>query len=275
MFLSVHHTTRNTSNTRGEIRTGDFYIKAYCYSASVCGLVVPLVLSLLLMVKPDMPPFIGWLLWHPGDHIVKDVLLSFWNFLMLTSILSSVVLAVVYGTLLKLYALFTYLRLLRVASNWQKALLSTKPLEKRLTMFKQVQLLAKLYNECYQWIFYIWFLSVGYFVISVNLYAFVTFHKEVSVLGSVFLMVVFSQGLIFVALLSSVAGQIYYSSRLIPRAWLRSPLVHRNRRMRKAVKACSGIKIRMGSVNFVDRLTPFVLIGLCLKLTVRMLMATM
>jgi hypothetical protein len=227
------------------------------------------------MLKPDMPPFIGWLLWNPGDGIVKDGLLFIWNLLMLISLMSSNVTAVVYGTLLKLYALFAYLRLFRVKSNWEKALLSTKTLEKRLSTFRQVQLLAKMYNECYQWIFYTWFLFLCYFMISVNLFAFVKFHKEISVLGSLFLMFIFTQGLIFIVLQSSVAGQIYYSSRQIPRDWLRSPPVYRNIRMRKAVKACSGIKIRIGSVNFMDRLTPFVVIGLCLKLTVRMLMATM
>jgi hypothetical protein len=239
---------------------------------SVCGVVIPFVISVLLMIKPDMPPFIGWLLWHPGDNIVKDILLSFWNLLILISLFSCNVIAIVYGTLLKLYAIFTYLRLFRLKSNWQKALLSTKVLEKRLSTFRQVELLAMMYNECYQWIFYTWFLFLAYFLISVNLYSFVKFHKEISVLGSLFLIVVFIQGLVFVVLLSSVAGQIYYSSRQIPRAWLRCPLVHRNIRMRKAVKACSGIKIRIGSVNFMDRLTPFVTAGLCLKLTVRMLM---
>jgi hypothetical protein len=239
---------------------------------SVCVVVIPFVISVLLMIKSDMPPFIGWLLWHPGDNIVKDALLSFWNLLMLISLFSSNIIAIVYGTLLKLYAIFTYLRLFRVKSNWQKALLSTKVLEKRLCTFRQVQLLAMMYNECYQWIFYTWFLFLCYFLISVNLYSFVKFHKEISVLGSLFLIVVFIQGLVFVVLLSSVAGQIYYSSRQIPRAWLRCPLVHRNIRMRKTVKACSGIKIRIGSVNFMDRLTPFVTAGLCLKLTVRMLM---
>jgi hypothetical protein len=42
---------------------------------------------------------------------------------------------------------------------------------------------------------------------------------------------------------------------------LRSPFVYRNIRMRKAVEACSGLKIRIGSVNFVDRLTPFLTTG--------------
>jgi hypothetical protein len=148
-------------------------------------------------------------------------------------------------------------------------------LEKRLFKSKQVQLLAITYNECYQWIFFTWFLFLLYFVISVNQYAFVKFRKEVSLLGSVFLGVVFTQTLALVLIICSVAGYIYCSLKAIPKGWLRSCIVYRNVQLRKAVVACSGIKIRMGSsVNFVDRLTPFVVSGLCLKLTVRMLMAT-
>jgi hypothetical protein len=169
---------------------------------------MPLLLSVLLLIKPDMPPFIGWLLWQPGDHIIKNILLSLWNLLAFLSLVSSNATSIVYGTLLELYALYTYLRHFRVKSNQQKDSLSTQVLEKRLLQFKQVQLLAKVYNECYQWIFYTWFLFLLYFVISVNLYAFVKFHKTISVLGSVFLILVFTQILVFVAVISSVAGYV-------------------------------------------------------------------
>jgi hypothetical protein len=249
-------------------------MKAYCYTASAWGVLMPFVLLVLLLIKPDMPPFIGWIVWHPGDHIIKNILLSLGNLLAFLSLVSSNVTSVVYVTLLELHALFTYLRQLRVQSKTNEDSLSTKLCKKRLFKLKQVQLLSIMFNECFQWIFFTWFLFLLYIVVSVNLFAFVKFWKEVSLLGSMFLMVVFTQTLAFVVIISSVAGYIYCSSKAIPKAWLRSPVVYRNIRVRKAVAACSGIKIRIGSVNFVDRLTPFVVSGLCLKLAVRMLMAT-
>jgi hypothetical protein len=154
------------------------------------------------------------------------------------------------------------------------AFISPQKIEKKICIYRQVQLLAMMLNECYQWIFFTWFLLVLYFMISVNVYAFVKFHSEISLLNCFLLMNMSVQGLVFVIILGRVAGQIYFSSRQIPREWLRNPSVYGNLRLRKKLRSCSGIKIRIGSVNFVDRLTPFSTCSLCLNVTVRLLMAS-
>jgi hypothetical protein len=61
-----------------------------------------------VIYEESLPPFIGELLGHPGDEIIKNVFLSFWNLLMFISLVSSNVTTVAYGTLLELYSLFSY-----------------------------------------------------------------------------------------------------------------------------------------------------------------------
>jgi hypothetical protein len=75
------------------------------------------------------------------------------------------------------------------------------------------------------------------------------------------------QGLVLAIILGSVAGELYFSSRQISKAcWMRNPSVCGNLRLRKTLRSCSGIKIQIGSVNFVDRLTPFSTVACVSKL---------
>jgi hypothetical protein len=229
------------------------------------------------MVKQQTPPFMGWLLWRADDEsVLKAGFLSLVNWLMLSGLIAANVFGIVYGTLLKLYALFVHLSLLKSNCGNIKVVefLYGQAIEKKICIYRQVQLLAMMVNECYQWIFFTWFLLILYFMISVNLYAFVKFHSEISLLNCFLLVNISVQGFVFVITLGSVAGQLYFSSRQIPRVWMRNPSVYGNLRLRKKLRSCSGIKIRIGSVNFVDRLTPFSTCSLCLKVTVRLLMAS-
>jgi hypothetical protein len=258
-------------------KTNDLYIKVYSCSATIFSYVVPFVVSILLMVKQQTPPFMGWLLWRSDDEsVLKAGLLSFVNWIMLSGLIAANVFGIVYGTLLKLYALFVHIRLLSQQSNCRKFVpfISTQTIESNISIYRQVQLLAIMYNECYQWIFFTWILLLLYFMMSVNVYAFVKFHSEISLMDCFILTNSSVQGFVFVIILGSVAGQLYFSSRQIPRVWMRNPSVYRNLRLRNKLRSCSGIKIRIGSVNFVDRLTPFSTCSLCLKVTVRLLMAS-
>jgi hypothetical protein len=88
----------------------------------------------------------------------------------------------------------------------------------------------------------------------------------------VFLALVTVEGYTGIFIVNTISGKIYHESRVIPRNWLSSPSVRGNALMRKKIQSCSGMKVRVGSVNFLDRLTPFVICGMCLKLTVRLLM---
>jgi hypothetical protein len=261
-------------------KTNDIYIKAYSCSATIFSYVVPFVLSILLMVKQRTPPFIGWLLWRSDDEsVLKAGFLSFVNWLMLSGLIAANVFGIVYGTLLKLYALFVHLRLLSQKSNCRKVVpfISTQTIESNISIYRQVQLLAMMFNECYQWIFFTWFLLLLYFMMSVNVYAFVKFHSEISLMDCFILMNSCVQGLVFVIILGSVAGLgsfTFLHDRYQERVWMGNPSVYGNLRLRKKLRSCSGIKIRIGSVNFVDRLTPFSTCSLCLKVTVRLLMAS-
>jgi hypothetical protein len=96
----------------------------------------------------------------------------------------------------------------------------------------------------------------------------------ISLPGALYLGMYSVEGYLVIFVLNALSGRVHHLSRKITVGWSSKISVRRNLQMRKTIRACSGLKIKMGSVNFVDRLTPFVVCGFCLKLTVRFLMAS-
>jgi hypothetical protein len=217
-----------------------------------------------------MPPFIGWWITYLHIEFISNKLFltlitSLITFGNLLSLIASGNLALVYGTYQKLFALVSYLQQLR---NLRKSL------ESKLLMYRQVMIISKLFNECYHWIVFTWVLFFVYILISVDLFVFVRFHSEISVPSATFVGLTALEGFVGIFFFNTIAGRIYHLSRNMSDEWLRGEGVFRDKLMRKQLKSCLGIKIRVGSVNFVDRLTPFITAGLCIKVTVRLLVAS-
>jgi hypothetical protein len=88
-------------------------------------------------------------------------------------------------------------------------------------------------------------------MVSVDLFVFVRFHSMISVPSAIFLGLTSLEGFIGVFLFNTIAGKIYHLSRKMSDEWLkRNEEVYRDKRMRRILKSCLGIKIRIGSVLY-------------------------
>jgi hypothetical protein len=253
-------------------------VKALLLTCSASVIIIPCSISTALIIQPYLSPFLGKIILTSGqEHLTVEVIfLSFVNLILLINLTGSGMISVIYGPFLELFALLNHLRQLKEGIKRHKVILPRSNLERRFFCFRQIQLLVVVFNECYQWMFTTGFFFLVYFVISIYLYAVVRFYRLISLPTLMFLLQLLLEGVVLTFIVNTIAGQIHQSSRQITKYWLRQPIfiasVARSRWLRRKVKACSGIKIRIGSVNFIDRLTPFVMIGLCAKLTVRLLM---
>jgi hypothetical protein len=259
------------------------YIGLTILCAVICSFMLPLLMSIIVLIRPCIPPFPGYFL--PCDYAKSRTFLyaimtissSLISFLIQMNLFASAMIGFVYGATLLLVALFLNLRLLgnRNCAKWKISVHPAKWLERELLTYKKLQILAVLYNECYQWMCFTFFLFFAYFVISMNLYTFVKFHSQLSLPGSAFLLLISIGGYVTIFVVNSIGGKIYHLSNKLPYKWRSiSQPFKQTALIRKKIRSCSGIKIRVGSVNFVDRLTPFVVCGLCLKITTRLLMST-
>jgi hypothetical protein len=250
---------------------------------TTCSTTFPLLLSTLLLIKPCIPPFPGYFLpcGYAKSRIVLYIMMSIsssvLSLLVQINLFASAMIGFVYGATLLVVALFLNLRLLgnRNAPKWKVWKHPWKWFERELLTYRKLQILVVLYNECYQWICFTFFLFFAYFVTSVMLYAFVRFHSDISIQGSIFLLLTSVNGFVGIFVLNSISGKIYHLSNKLPRKWLSiTQSFKQTALIRRKIRSCSGIKVRVGSVNFVDRLTPFVVCGLCLKISTRILMST-
>jgi hypothetical protein len=243
--------------------------KAFLHSTSVYTFLIPFVAFIVVLYEPSIPPFIGWWITYfqieSGTLFLKLItsLITFGNIL---SLIATGNVVGIYGAYQKLFALLSDLQQLRM---------SKKSLKWKLIMYKQLSIISKLLNECYHRIVFTWVMFLLYILVSVDLFVFVRFHSMISVPSAMFVGLNSLEGFIGILLFNTIAGRIYHVSRKMPDEWLkRDEEVYRDKRMRRQLKSCLGIKIRVGSVNFVDRLTPFVVSGICLKVTVRLLVAS-
>jgi hypothetical protein len=257
-----------TAKSEKETRQLDLF-KAFLYSTVIYTFLIPFVVFIVVLYDTSIPPFIGW--WITYFQIESNTLffklitslITFGNILSLIATGNNVG---VYGAYQKLFALLSDLQQLRMFK---------KSLKWKIIMHKQLSIISKLLNECYHWIVFTWAMFLMYVIVSVDLFVFVRFHSMISVPSTMFVGLTSLEVFIALFLFNTIAGRIYHLSRKMPDEWLkRNEEVYRDKRMRRQLKSCLGIKIRIGSVNFVDRLTPFVVSGLCLKVTVRLLVAS-
>jgi uncharacterized Tic20 family protein len=268
------------------LRKDSPYFTLFFCSCQTFTLLFPCFMSLMLLFDPCIPPFPKW--WvasscsSAGDVITKEsniqsqiaaMVSSILTFCVSANIIASAVFTVMYGPLGMMFAFLSHLEYIKNKTHN----LSLQPFHRRIIMYRGVQLLVGLFNECYQWVFFTVLSFMVYFIISVNLFVFVRVHADISPAVSCLLGSFSVQGFFYIFILNSLSGKVYHSSRSLLTAWSRNSSLGNSRFpniwVKKTVRSCQGIKIRMGSVNFIDRLTPFVICGFCVRLAVRLSLA--
>jgi hypothetical protein len=75
-----------------------------------------------------------------------------------------------------------------------------------------------------------------------------------------------------ITVLFSMAGKIWSESVEFKWAWKRNDQLARNKLTRRYAMSFQDLKVKIGSTNFVERNTPFVLLSFCVEQTVSLLL---
>jgi hypothetical protein len=267
-----------------------YFILFFC-SMEAFVLLFPCFILLLIHFDPCIPPFPKWYILSCSSSSSSVVMLTIESininpsiaamvsfvltFFVLANLVASATLTLLYGPLGMIFALLSHIDYIKKNGTGRRT--SLQPLHRRITMYRGVQLLVGLFNDCYQWVFSTILLFMGYFILSVILFMFVTSHAEVSSFMSCILASFTVEGFLGIFILNSISGKVHHSSCSLLTAWSRNSSPENSSFpkiwVKKSVRSCQGIKIRMGSVNFIDRLTPFVICGFCVRLAVRLSLA--
>jgi hypothetical protein len=75
-----------------------------------------------------------------------------------------------------------------------------------------------------------------------------------------------------IVILFSMAGKVWSESMEFKWAWKRNDQLARNKLTRRYAKSFQDLKVKIGSTNFVERNTPFVLLSFCVEQTVSLVL---
>jgi len=258
-----------------------FIIDAYLISMTGLSLIVPLTVGVFGILDPCTPPLLGWWVLDcetetsgaASTHFsIKLLTISSLTFSALFSGSSGAVGGSVYGVFLKVVSILSSLKDLRNVPEFLSDRDLFELMRQKLHMYRQLQLLVKCFNGIYCWMFLGVFMFLFQLLVSISLYCFIRFNSKISLPGSVYLGTLAVEGLIAIIIFYTVCGKVHFTSTKISKDWNRIAVVRRSAWFRKSYASCPGMKITVGSFSFINKLTPFVVSSLCIKLTVRLLM---
>ncbi|OXA62350.1 hypothetical protein Fcan01_00835 [Folsomia candida] len=138
-------------------------------------------------------------------------------------------------------------------------------------VYQHLRVLGKLFNFCLQSVFIPTQITAGCMVLIIGLYTCVKLHAQIAMPGFAFFPLISCDGLAIIFITQVAAGVYTSSSKLVKKA-RRSRRYGRNAWFRKMVRATHFIKIRFGSTNFIDQMTPLVYLNFCLTQTVSLVL---
>jgi hypothetical protein len=133
---------------------------------------------------------------------------------------------------------------------------------KKLT---ELRLMVQLYNDLYQNLVYSYGFAIADIVIIVFGYCAVKLWTKVSVLGVVIFVLIVIAGLVVIFISYTAAGTVWVGSESFIQRLKYDFRMQKNPLFRKQVASIAPLKIKIGSVNFVDRATA----GVYLSFTVQ------
>lgn len=139
-------------------------------------------------------------------------------------------------------------------------------------VYHHIQLLAKLYNFCLQSVFIPTQMTAACLVIIIGLYTCIKLHSEIPMPGLAFFPLLALDELSMI-LISQSAADVYTRSHIFVRdapKWGKT--LGRGEFITKIMKATKVIKIRFGSTNYIDKMTPLVYLNFCLTQTVSLVL---
>ncbi|XP_035701378.1 uncharacterized protein LOC118433509 [Folsomia candida] len=129
-------------------------------------------------------------------------------------------------------------------------------MEKMVGKFRQNRIMVKTFNNCYQTVYFTYMMT---FVVTLGIlfmYGLLKFHEKASIVSLVFIISVIVDYFLVVLLSYTFVGNIFFESTRLRVTWKKLDAGPRKMELcKRIVQSCPSIKIKMASVNFVERIT--------------------
>jgi hypothetical protein len=247
------------------------------------------------IVSPRIPPFFGYFLCRIGHDVelLGDpcqirgelsfqnlVSFRFWDVTTVFRILNGCVCFVIYIPGLYMVYIMTIYEVLpslifqnNCLSRFQAEVIHSKFSNYRTTMgkYKQVHLLNKMFNEIYGRYYFAGAMAAVMAMMIPSGYLLVTsYHlNQLVMIAVVFL--TFMEYVLFTTIFI-MASKVWNASVQFRYAWKKNPRLSSRPLTRRYGASLQNLKIQIGSSNFVERNTPFVLVSFCVEQTIALVL---
>jgi len=147
----------------------------------------------------------------------------------------------------------------------------TKRHHNQFMLYRQIQLIGHIYNYVFQREYTPSIVATITGEIIVCVFVCIRLHDVVPMPGFLFYPLLLVDGL-SVILTTKVAGEVYRKSGVYLFSLRENVKLTRKHRLVKELKSLAPIKIRFGASNFIDELTPLVLLDFCFCQSVSVLL---
>ncbi|OXA57584.1 hypothetical protein Fcan01_08307 [Folsomia candida] len=243
---------------------------------------LPGFMCTMLLVDPCKPPHLGYILYkvsletcmQPKYHI-RILLLMFDTWIWAIAI-SSACYYVFHCMFLGLRCLDLYMRLLITGTrNPLQRIFRTQDSKDQVVfrLYREFQIVVKFYNKVFQTVFIPTLVATAIFVIIICLYTCIKLHKVIPMPGFAFFPLLSTDGF-SVIFISRIASIVYIKSRFFVTMVQNSSKNSRRTWFRKNAASLDKLKIRFGSGNFIDEMTPLVFLDFSFSQTVSLMLLT-
>lgn len=143
--------------------------------------------------------------------------------------------------------------------------------EDLLETYNTIRLLGILYNFCLQAVYIPTQVSAACSVIIIGLYTSVKLHSAIPMPGFAFFPLLAMDGFAMI-FITRVGSEVVTCSKRFVQATRSCGEYGRSKEFRKRVAALDVIKVKFGGSNYIDSLTPLVLLHFCITETVSLIL---
>jgi hypothetical protein len=142
---------------------------------------------------------------------------------------------------------------------------------KTILKYRELQILNVMFNSIYQWDFFAFVMGTILLLLIANGYFLISMHQIPTIFLIFGIYVTFMQYMASI-LLFSVASNVWSNSSEFVCGWSKDGRLSTKPLTRKYRKSLQILKVKIGSTNFVELNTPFVFFSFCIEQTINLVL---
>jgi len=143
-----------------------------------------------------------------------------------------------------------------------------------ISQYRQVQVLLQNYNLMYQETYFFRLMILAFGFIVIFSFAIIKLHASISIVQLGCMLTMSFGAMAIMLFLFTIGSKVAIASEEAKRSWIRFQMKQNVRYILKLSKSCSLLHIKFGKYNFMERITPLVILSNLMQSTIQLSLMT-